>query len=505
MVILAAVVGLLAILAATGVTLFTVGEVPAAAVAALLVVAVFYVLLKLKHLAGKLVLLMAVVAVASLGYGGWSAFQVARSLTGTGGEVDPADPTKLAAANEKIDSARGAAGFRVELSEEELAAVLQDALAGNDDNPLRNVTLTLVGGEDGGPGHIDFRGTFKRGSTTAKGRVEAKAEDGRVEFSLKQADLGSFKMPGLARGALNDLVETITDLNSRLEEQNADVQLLEIRDGVAVIAGVQGDGDLVTLGSVLDSVRENIAGLGAAAKPPAEVLGPGRVNGTEQAGDPVYVALGDSLAANVGVSTAKEGYVSRVHKALEAKEGATYGLRNFGRSGETSNGLIRNQLDEAVKFMGSRSVAFVTVDIGANDLLGHLYSADCSETLETPACVARLESTKVAYRANLKTIISRLKKAAPRATIVFLGTYNPFSIGFGSGVKLEGQTDEIVDEVNAIAKEVVESEGALFADGQGVIKGRAGAVTHMLDNPADIHPRAIGYDLLAQAVMAALK
>ncbi len=32
-----------------------------------------------------------------------------------------------------------------------------------------------------------------------------------------------------------------------------------------------------------------------------------------------------------------------------------------------------------------------------------------------------------------------------------------------------------------------------------------GATTHMLEQPPDIHPRAIGYDILAVALLTALK
>jgi lysophospholipase L1-like esterase len=255
---------------------------------------------------------------------------------------------------------------------------------------------------------------------------------------------------------------------------------------------------------VLESVRGNIAGLGTKTQPPVEVVGPGKVDGLEAPGDPVYVALGDSLAANVGVTTAKEGYVSRFHKAVSAKDGTEYGLANFGKAGETSSGLIRNQLESALAFMKKRRVAYITVDIGANDLLGHLFSPDCSETLDTPACQARLESAQALYRENLATILKRLRDAAPDATIVFLGMYNPFSIGFGSAVGLEGATDAVVEGVNAIAAEAARDEDVVFADGQARIKGRAGAVTKMLEQPADIHPRAIGYDLLAQALVVAL-
>ena len=110
-----------------------------------------------------------------------------------------------------------------------------------------------------------------------------------------------------------------------------------------------------------------------------------------------------------------------------------------------------------------------------------------------------------AYEANLNTILSRVKDAAPKATIIFLGTYNPFSIGFGSAVKLEVASDEAVEAMNAIAAQVATARRVKFADGQAVMKGRTGAVTHMLEQPPDIHPKAIGYDLLAAAILAALK
>ena len=91
----------------------------------------------------------------------------------------------------------------------------------------------------------------------------------------------------------------------------------------------------------------------------------------------------------------------------------------------------------------------------------------------------------------------------PDATVVFLGMYNPFSIGFGPAVGLEGETDAIVDRVNGVASEVAKAKGMRFADGQAVLKGRTGAVTHMLAG-RDIHPRPIGYDLLAQAIAGVL-
>ena len=93
---------------------------------------------------------------------------------------------------------------------------------------------------------------------------------------------------------------------------------------------------------------------------------------------------------------------------------------------------------------------------------------------------------------------------APDATLIFLETYNPFSLGFGSRVPLEGESDRTLAAFNAVAARVAQSHGALVADGFTPMKGKAATTTHILDNPPDVHPRAIGYDILAAALLDAL-
>jgi lysophospholipase L1-like esterase len=235
------------------------------------------------------------------------------------------------------------------------------------------------------------------------------------------------------------------------------------------------------------------------------VIGPGVVDGTSADGTIFYVALGDSLAANVGVDRARDGYVSRLHGWLQERDGAAYGLRNYGVSGETSGSLIRSgQLDDAEAFLRSHDVAYVTVDIGANDLLGHLGSDDCGADLDDPACAARIEASTAAYADNIDVVFERLRAAAPGATIVFLRAYNPFSLGFGTGVGFEERSDEILDAFNDVAAAAAARHGVLVADGFTPMQGTTASTTHMLDRPPDIHPREIGYDVLAAAIAAAL-
>jgi lysophospholipase L1-like esterase len=205
----------------------------------------------------------------------------------------------------------------------------------------------------------------------------------------------------------------------------------------------------------------------------------------------------------VGASSAKDGYVSRVHNQLQIQDGRQYGLLNLGVSGETSGSMIEGgQLAEALAFLASNRIAYITVDVGANDLLGHLTSPDCSESLGTPACRDRLESAFTAYESNIAVIFDALRRAAPDATIVFLRAYNPFSLG--TGVAFEEETSLSLDRLNDVAATAAEAEGILVADGFEPMQRTAAFTTLMLSSPPDIHPSALGYDVLAQAVMAAL-
>lgn len=496
---------LVAALTGGTIALFTVGTVGAIAV----VVAVITILGAALYLKGTVIKLAlaatAVIALASVGFGGYNAVQLASALGGFDGPVDAADPAALAAGEAKLESAETQAGFRIELTEAELTAILQDTLAEANDNPIRRVDLTVLDGEDGGQGALQFDITFKNGSLTGEGRATATLDAGAINIEVQKVSLGRLSLPGVATGAMEEIVDTVLDLNERLAESRADVQSIQIGDGRVLVTGTQGGGELLTAGALLDALAANAAAVGSSVTPPAEQIGPGTVNGTTADGATYLVALGDSLAANVGVTSANQGYVSRIHRVLSERDGATLGLRNFGVSGETSGTLIRSgQLSEALAFIRANNVAYVTIDIGANDLLGHLGSDDCSDDISTPACQDRLEPALEAYRANLDRILGDVRDAAGEGTpILFLQTYNPFSLGLG-GLSLEAASDDATAQLNDVAAEVAAEHGVTVADGASRMRGTTGATTHMLDTPPDIHPNGIGYDLLAQALSAVL-
>ena len=503
--ILALILGIPTALVLGALALFTVGEVWA--VAAIVVVMLFAVgaLFAEKPLPIVLVAAFPIIFVASIAYGGYNAYELARALSDEDGPTDPADPAALASVEAKLDAVDAHAGFRIELTELEMTAFIQDGLAGNS-TPIRRVLVDAVAPKDGEElGELRFEADFKNGGLSASGRVSYELRDGGFTIELLEIDVGAFSIPGAVLGALDDLVDGVLDVNDILVEQRATVQSVEVTDTSIVIVGTQAGGDLLSAETLLQGLRENAEAIAGAVEPPPEQFGAGDVNGTSQDGARYYVALGDSLAANVGVDQARDGYVSRFHRQIVASDGSTLGLRNFGRSGETSGTLINGgQLQEALDFMNTFPVEVVTLDIGANDLLGHLGSAECAASAQDAACAQRIDASLVTYRANLDRVLGDLTDAAPTATVVFLLTYNPFSFGFNV-VGLEQDTDAIITRLNDVAVEVATTHGVLVADGFTPMQGTAGATTHMAEAPPDIHPRAIGYDILTGALVEALQ
>jgi lysophospholipase L1-like esterase len=502
-------VGIFTALFAAVVALFTIGDTIALVVLVAVMVAAGYGLFATRAVARSILGVMLVLGVGSVAFVGWAAFTLISAFTETEGTVLPPDPSALESARQKIDDAEFTAGFRIELTEAEMTAYLLDALADNEDNPLASVVLDVVDGKDGEQGVVRFTVEFKGGGVDGEGAVSAVLESGAVQIELEKVEVGALQVPGLAKGAIEDLIDNVADLNEALLQAGADVQALEIGGDRVLVVGTTTSTDLITSDTLLSSLRDNAAAAISAATPPPERLGPGVAGALPGPGQrsvgsaPFYVALGDSLAANVGVDAAVDGFVSRLHNQLQQRDGASYGLRNFGISGETTGTLIRaGQLDAAVEFMDANDTAYVTIDIGANNLLGHIGSDDCSESLTTRACATRLRTAIDTYDDDLVLIFDAIEDAAPDATVVFMLAYNPFDLGLGTGLEME--SNAVLEEFNGVARSLAEERGFRVADAYTAMAGTAAATTHMLDPTPDIHPLPIGFDILACTFVEAL-
>jgi lysophospholipase L1-like esterase len=153
-------------------------------------------------------------------------------------------------------------------------------------------------------------------------------------------------------------------------------------------------------------------------------------SGSSDHAKPYFVSVGDSLAAGVqpigdptNLFRTQAGYAEQL-LAIARATSPKLALVKLGCPGETTTTMIAggicsynhgSQLDEAVAFLHAHQsqVAFVTIDIGANDF--PCQAAEC-----VPAGVA-------AIQANLPVILARLRAAAgPDVPIVGMTIYNPF-------------------------------------------------------------------------------
>ncbi len=157
------------------------------------------------------------------------------------------------------------------------------------------------------------------------------------------------------------------------------------------------------------------------------------VQAAASGGASYYLALGDSLSQGVQPLGPKgadvetnRGYVDDLY-AFERLRIPGLHLEKLGCPGETTASMITggicpyvagNQLDQAIAFLTTHNVAFITIDIGANDVDGCVTSGGID-----PTCIANgFASTG----ANLPTILGALRTSAPGVPVYGMNLYDPF-------------------------------------------------------------------------------
>src|SRR5579871_1708344 len=162
-----------------------------------------------------------------------------------------------------------------------------------------------------------------------------------------------------------------------------------------------------------------------------------------------YLALGDSLAAGVqpappgagprptrikAGAIPTEGYANDVYEAEKTRLSGLM-LQDLGCPGETTMTMMAggkcpyaagSQLAQAVSFIRAHRIAFITLDIGGDDIDGCVTTATIISTCVTNGVDA--------IKANVPKILSALRTAAgPSVQIVAMTYYDPYLADFLSG------------------------------------------------------------------------
>jgi lysophospholipase L1-like esterase len=242
-------------------------------------------------------------------------------------------------------------------------------------------------------------------------------------------------------------------------------------------------------------------------------------DGQPPLGRPVYLALGDSVAASVGASDpAVTGYVPVLYDLLRDEPSCqllgrpgcrSLALDNLAVGGATSTTLLTGQLpvaeDELRAHNGDgnprNDVLVVTIDIGGNDVFSVVPSCTAGPT---PQCLALVQARLASFEANFSQILSRLRAAAgPDTVMVAMTYYNPLGscvraalapladVVLEGGPGLEGLNDRI--------RRISAANGVLVADTYGLL-----GPGDLVGGTDCLHPNDAGHQKIAEAFAAVL-
>jgi acyl-CoA thioesterase-1 len=215
---------------------------------------------------------------------------------------------------------------------------------------------------------------------------------------------------------------------------------------------------LILIVSVLSFAACNSKGQPASPSSPASI--PSQSVPPPVEARPKIVALGDSLTAGFGLTSA-ESYPALLQERLK-KEGYDYEVVNAGVSGDTSAGGLR-RVDWALE----GDVKVLILELGANDIL-------------------RGQSTKL-MKENLSEIIKRAK--ARNVQVLLCGMYAPTS----QGPEYQRQ---VVEAYRSLAEEQKVAFMPFFLESVGGVES--------LNQSDGIHPGPEGTKIVAENVYKAL-
>ena len=229
----ALVVGIVAALTMGLIALFTIGETAAIAVfLGVLGTGVYAWAGGTRTFASRFVKVAGLAIVGGTVLVGWQMSMIVNALRGTEGPAEPADGAALVSAYVQIATAAVSGDFRLELTEDEIEAVVQDGLS--DESPLSRVDVMVVDGTNDQPGTLEMTGHFKSSDLTAEIIAGIAIADGTAVIVIESISMGLFSLP---ESMLQAITESIDDLNEVLGTTPAVITQVHIGDGKITVLG----------------------------------------------------------------------------------------------------------------------------------------------------------------------------------------------------------------------------------------------------------------------------
>src|SRR5690625_1054229 len=212
-----------------------------------------------------------------------------------------------------------------------------------------------------------------------------------------------------------------------------------------------------------------------------------------------YVALGDSLAAGFLNKTDPplyeigNGYPFFIKQGIEAEMGYGINLTNRGIGGYTTEDVrIQVEYDLVVQAQ-IESADFITLDAGANDLLGavDIGAIDMSDPESMEAALQDAMAALSQVEENMDVILNKITELNPDAPIYVMGYYNalPYLEDMQEIVVM------IIGMLNDTIYDVTSNYEASYVPTFVAYEGNYGLY---LPNPNNIHPTEEGYEVIAE-------
>lgn len=247
-------------------------------------------------------------------------------------------------------------------------------------------------------------------------------------------------------------------------------------------------------------------------------------------GLPVYLAMGDSIAAGEGASNrATLGNVPLFHAFLQVNlecspghPGRQHGckhlqLLNIARSataelpGVTTDSVMEEQLPVALPLLEARNgdanprndIDVVTLVVGGNDIFEGVVPA-CFFGTTPEQCEAAVVTTFSEFASDYTQILTEVRAAAGDATIIGMTYYNPIpycELGQLPGapqlseILLEGGAPQLAFGLNDLIRVIAASNGALVAEASFGLLG----ASDLIGGSDCRHPNDSGHAKIAAA------
>jgi lysophospholipase L1-like esterase len=240
---------------------------------------------------------------------------------------------------------------------------------------------------------------------------------------------------------------------------------------------------------------------------PSQQLGEKDVDNIDEKKEYKISAIGDSLAKGTGDDTGS-GYLKRSVEGLFKSSGkpATL-LNNLGINGLTTKGLVTKLDEEGVQYVLKQS-DIIILSIGGNDLFqgAQLVSSGNGKKDETAGSnipieeitAERMRSVLPIAAEQLKLSLEKLRVINPKATIIYVGLYNPF----GDIKELSSIGNEVVTTWNNLAQTTINrGEFMTLVPTYDLFSHNLGRYL----SSDHFHPNAEGYQQIANRIVQGIQ